>query len=217
MVLSRDPERRRRLYELHSEQEMVLDVPLVITFCADWWQTREWLRLRGARDNFNNLLGYLVGACDAMILAQNVSLGFENAGLGICYMGTTMFRLREIGELLELPATVIPVTTIVVGYPAEDPMKRDRLPLGAWVHEEQYRMPNAADIDAIYAEREVRGWERYMGYPELRRMAEERNITTLAQFYTSEIKYSPDFFEECSKEIVAILEDKGFLPPGSKG
>jgi len=217
MVLSRDPERRRRLYELHSEQEMVLDAPLVITFCADWWQTREWLRQRGARDNFNNMLGFLVGACDAMILAQNVCLGFENAGLGICYMGTTLFRLKEIGEYLELPETVIPVTTIVVGYPAEDPAKRDRLPFEAWVHEERYRMPSPADIDAIYAEREIKGWERYMGYPELKRMAEERNITTLAQFYTSEIKYAPDFFEACSKEIFAILEEKGFLPPGIKG
>jgi nitroreductase len=34
IVLTRDPERRRRLYELHLEQPMVLEAPLVMTFCA---------------------------------------------------------------------------------------------------------------------------------------------------------------------------------------
>lgn len=211
IVLTRDPERKRRLYELHSEQEMILQAPLVMTFCADWWRTREWLRLRGARDNFNNLLGYHVGAYDAMIVAQSVCLGFQNEGLGICYMGTTLFHLREIGEALGLPETCIPVTTIVAGYPDEDPPKRDRLPLQAFLHDETYRMPTPEEIDEVYAEREVRGWERYMSYPDLAEMAKERGITSLAQFYTSEIKYDPEFFAECSEDIVRVLNEKGFL------
>lgn len=191
---------------------MVLQAPLVITFCADWWRTREWLRLRGAKDNFNNFLGYHVAAYDAMILSQNVCLGFENAGLGICYMGTTLFHLKEIGELLELPETVIPVTTIVVGYPDEDPPKRDRLPMRAFLHNETYRTPSQAEIEDVYAEREVKGWERYMAYPDLKRMSEELGITSLAQFYTSEIKYDPVYFRECSERIRSELEAKGFLP-----
>lgn len=211
IVLTKDPERKRRLFELHSQQEMVLQAPLVMTFCADWWRTREWLRLRGARDNFNNLLGYHVGASDAMIVAQSVCLGFENAGLGICYMGTTLFRLREIGEALRLPETCIPVTTIVVGYPAEDPPKRDRLPLKAFLHDETYRMPTQEEIDDVYAEREIRGWDRYMADPELAALAKERGITTLAQFYTSEIKYDPEFFAECSQDILSVLKESGFL------
>ena len=40
LVLTCDPERKRRLYELHFEQEMVLEAPLLITFCADWFRTR---------------------------------------------------------------------------------------------------------------------------------------------------------------------------------
>lgn len=210
LVLTKDGERKRRLFELHSEQEMILEAPLVITFCADWWRTREWLRQRQARDNFNNLLGFMVGACDAMIWAQNICLGFENEGLGICYMGTTLFRMKEIGDFLSLPETCIPITTIVVGYPNENPKKRDRLPLEAFVHDETYKPPTKEDIDRIFAEREVRGWERYMSYPELAKMAEERGITSLAQFYTSEIKYSPEFFVECSERIREVLIEKGF-------
>ena len=211
MVLSSVEERRKKLYQLHHEQEMILQAPLVITFCADWYRTREWLRLRGAKDNFNNMVGFLVAMDDAMILAQSVCLGFQARGLGICYMGTTLFNLRAIADFLELPETCLPATTIVVGYPDEDPPKRDRLPLSAWIHEETYRLPSEEEINQVYMEREVKGWERYMSYPGMRELAEEKGITTLAQFYTSEIKYDPDFFAEKSVEILELMKERGFL------
>jgi nitroreductase len=211
MILTRDEDRRRKLYELHSQQDMVLQAPLVITFCADWHRTRAWLKARNARDNFNNFVGYLVASADAMILAQNVCLGFEAKGLGICYMGTTLFSLEGISELLELPETVVPVTTIVVGYPNESPGKRDRLPMEGLVFDERYAPLEPDQIDAVYAEREIRGWARYMANPELKAMAEEHGITSLAQFYTSKIKYDPDYFIPRSQEILEFLRAKGFL------
>lgn len=212
MILTRDPERKRRLYEFHFEQEMVLEAPLAITFCADWFRTREWLRRRGARDNFNNLIGYHVAAFDAMILSQNVCLGFEARGLGICYMGTTLHSMTEIAAFLDLPDTCLPVTTIVVGYPNEDPMKRDRLPMAAFLHDETYRRPNDAQLEAIYAQREIKGWARYMAYPELKAKVEALGVTSLAQFYTSTAKYDPDVFREDSVKLRALLESKHFLP-----
>lgn len=211
LVLTRDPARRRRLYEFHYEQPMVLEAPLLITFCADWFRTREWLRRRGARDNFGNLLGYLEASFDAMIVAQNVCLGFEARGLGICYMGTTLSSMGAIAEFLELPETCIPVTTIVVGYPNEDPAKRDRLPIETLLHDETYHRPTAAELDAGYAERERRGWERYMAMPELRHRIEEAGITSLAQFYTSPLKYDPDEFRADSEKILRTLRERGFL------
>jgi len=172
---------------------------------------RTWLRRHGARDNFNNLLGYHVAAYDAMIVAQNACLGFEARRLGICYMGTTLFSLPELVEFLQLPETVVPVTTIVVGYPAEDPPKRDRLPTAALVHDEIYREPTSAEIDATYAEREVRGWQRYMSVPEIKAEIEAAGITSLAQYYTSKAKYDPDYFVPKSAEILTLLERQGFL------
>ena len=212
IVLTRAQERTRKLHELHFEQTMVLEAPLVVTFCADWFRTRQWLRLRGARDNFNNLLGYHVAAFDAIIVAQNVCLGFEAHGLGICYMGTTLHSMSEIAEYLDLPDTCLPVTTIVVGYPAEDPPKRDRLPLSAFLHDEKYRRPTDEELEATYAQREVRGWARYMSYPEMKAEIEAHGITSLAQFYTSEIKYDPDVFQRDSAKLRALLEEKHFLP-----
>lgn len=212
MVLTRDSERKRRLYELHFEQEMVLQAPLVVTFCADWFRTREWLRRRGARDNFNNLIGYHVAAFDAMIVAQNVCLGFQAHGLGICYMGTTLHSMTEIAAFLDLPDTCVPVTTIVVGWPDENPGKRDRLPMPAFLHEETYCRPTEAQLEATYEQREVRGWARYMAVPELKARVEALGITSLAQFYTSKAKYDPDVFRRDSAKLRALLEAKHFLP-----
>jgi hypothetical protein len=183
-----------------------------VTFCADWYRTRQWLARRGARDNFGNLLGYHVAAFDAMIVAQNVCLGFQAQGLGICYMGTTLHSMTEIAEFLELPDTCLPVTTIVVGWPAEDPGKRDRLPLAGLVHDERYRVPDAAELDAIYAQREQRGWARYMAEPEIRARVEALGITSLAQYYTSPAKYDPDVFARDSAKLAALLAAKHFLP-----
>jgi nitroreductase len=212
MVLNRDPERKRRLYELHFEQDMVLEAPLIITFCADWFRTREWLRGHGARDNFNNFIGYHVAAFDAIILSQSVCLGFEAHGLGICYMGTTLHSMGAIADFLELPDTCVPVTTIVVGHPAEDPPKRDRLPMSAFLHAERYQRPGGSELAAIYEQREVKGWARYMAYPELRAKIEALGVKSLAEFYTSTAKYDPDVFRHDSVVLRALLEAKHFLP-----
>ena len=212
MVVTRNAERKQKLYELHFGQPMVLEAPVVITFCADWYRTRQWLKLRGARDNFNNFLGYHVAAFDAMILSQSVCLGLEAKGMGICYMGSTLSSMREIGELLNLPETCVPVTTIVAGWPAENPTKRDRLPVSAIVHEETYHYPDDLELAEIFESREQKGWERYMSIPELKAEIEKRGITSLAQFYTSDAKYPPETFIEDSLRIIELLTEKGFLP-----
>ncbi|MFZ4649513.1 MAG: nitroreductase family protein [Rubrivivax sp.] len=212
IVLTRDPARKQRLHELHFEQEMVLQAPLVMTFCADMHRTRSWLARRGARDNFGNLIGWHVAAVDAIIVAQNVCLGFEARGLGICYMGTTLHSMGALASFLELPPTCLPVTSIVVGVPAEDPPKRDRLPLQAFLHDETYHAAEGAELDAVYAEREVRGWKRYMSTPRLKALAEEHGITSLAQFYTSRVKYDPEVFQRDSDALRETLHKAGFHP-----
>jgi nitroreductase len=211
LILTRSEERKKKLFEFHFKQPMILRAPLLITFCADWHRTREWLKRRGARDNFNNLLGYHVAAFDAMIVAQNVCLGFEAQGLGICYMGTTLHVMPELSEYFELPETVAPVTTIVVGYPDENPAKRDRLPLAAFLHEERYRPTSDDEIEATYQDRDVKGWQRYQSMPALKAMMEREGISSLAEFYTSKIKYDPDVFARDSAKLEAFLRKQGLL------
>jgi hypothetical protein len=153
-------------------------------------------------------------AFDAMILAQTAALAFESHGLGICYMGTTLFSMRGIADFLELPENVLPVTSLVVGWPAEAPAQRDRLPPAAWIHDERYQRPSGEDIDTRFGERERRGRARYMeSSPEMAALWAEHGITSLAQYYTSKIKYDPDRFEGFSADIDALLAERGWRRP----
>lgn len=212
IVKTRDPARKARLCELHLDQPMVLEAPLVLTFCADTFRTRTWLAQRDARLGFADFVSWHVSSFDAIILAQTTALALESHGLGICYMGTTLYSMGAIADFLEMPDNCLPVTSLVVGWPAEAPAQRDRLPPAAWIHEERYQRPTAADIDARFGAREQRGWARYraMGDEVIQRM-QEHGITSLAQFYTSRIKYDPDYLGERSTALHALLKDKGFL------
>ena len=128
VVKTQDPTRKARLHALHFEQPMVLQAPLVLTFCADTFRTRSWLAQREARLGFADLISWHVASFDAIILSQSVALALESHGLGICYMGTTLHSMGAIAEFLGLPDHCAPVTSMVVGWPAEQPPQRDRLP-----------------------------------------------------------------------------------------
>ena len=207
-----DPERKARLCELHFGQPMVLQAPLVLTFCADSHRTRQWLAQRQARPGFADFISWHVAGYDAIILAQTTALALESHGLGICYMGTTLHSMGAIADFLECPDNCLPATSMVVGWPAETPAQRDRLPPAAWIHRERYQRPSAADIDARFAEREQRGRARYLAMgPEMAQRWAELGITSLAQYYTSKIKYDPDAFARDSAALEALLRERGFL------
>ena len=169
--------------------------------------------LAGSSSSGNLNLVSVIKTFDAMILAQTAALAFESHGLGICYMGTTLFAMREIADFLELPGHCLPVTSLVVGWPDEAPAQRDRLPGRAWLHDERYQRPTAESIDADFGARDRLGWERYraMG-PEIAERMREHGIESLAQYYTSPIKYDPDLFAGFSADLQALLAERGFMP-----
>ena len=129
VIVTRDETNKQWLYKAHGEQSMILEAPVVLTFCADLFRMREWIRVNNSKQSFDDLLGFLTGTVDAVIAAQTICLAAESVGLGICYLGTTWWAANDIIEFLELPKGVFPVTAIVIGHPAEDPDLRDRLPL----------------------------------------------------------------------------------------
>ena len=213
IIVTRDEERRRRLHEIHYEQGMILQAPVLLTFCADWNRMNLWCRARDAEPGYDNLLSFLVAAADALIAAQNAAVAAESLGLGICYMGTTLCRPLELIEFFDLPPGVFPVTTLVVGHPGEEPEPRARLPLGSIVHAERYRDFDDERIEAAYGDRDREGWNRYMSVPELRERVERAGIANLAQVYTR-VKYTLENNRKISRDLMDALDRQGFLRHG---
>ncbi len=210
IIVTRDLNLRKKLYHPHLQQKMVLDAPVLITFCADFNRMRHWLKLSDAPDSFDNFMSFMVSAIDAILVSQNVALAAEAKGLGICYLGSTLANCDKIGEILKLPKTVVPVAGFTLGYPAEDPELRDRLPLDGMVHYETYKDYSDERIQDIYKNREDYGWKRYMNIARLRKIVEKNGVENLAQIY-SKVKYPRESHQKYSKNVLNYLEKQGFM------
>ena len=210
IIVSRDPETRRRLFVPLKQQQMVLDAPVQVTFCSDFHRMRKWLAQNDAPDNFGDFFAFMIGAIDAVLVSQNVALAAEAKGLGICYIGATLGNAHLVGEVLELPEGVVPVTGFSLGWPDEEPRLKDRLPFSGLVHYERYRNHTAEEIDDIHRERNKVGWDRYMANARLREMIEESDVENLAQVYPR-LKYTPEMHEKHSASLLDYLRKQGFL------
>ncbi len=210
IIVTRDQQLRERLLEPHMGQKMVVDAPVFLTFCADFNRMRRWLKLNQAADNFDNFFSFLIGAIDAILVSQTVALAAESRGLGLCYLGSTLANADAIGNILGLPKNVVPVTGFSLGYPDEQPDLRDRLPFSSLVHWETYKDYTDQEIQNIYEEREIKGWQRYMKSKWLREQVEEKGVENLAQLYT-EVKYTRTSHQEFSRKLLTYLENQEFM------
>jgi nitroreductase len=210
IIMTRDPHLKQAMLAAHLEQKMVIEAPVLLTFCADFYRMRRWLALNAAADNFDNFFSFMVAAIDAILVSQTVALAAESRGLGICYLGSTLANADLISEILDLPANVIPVTGFSLGYPDENPALRDRLPISGLVHNDRYQVPNDDRIQEIYREREIKGWERYQKSQWLRDQIAEKGIQNLAQLY-SEVKYTQQSSQGYSNKLLALLKKQDFM------
>ncbi len=202
MVVTRDEQLREKLWECHFKQDMVLQAPVHITFCADFNRFNKWCEQRKAVPGYDNYLSFFTAAIDALLVSQNVCLAAEEKGLGICYLGTATYNAAKIIDILSLPRGVVPVAAIALGYPDEEPGLTDRLPLEGVVHYERYSDYEPADIDRIYAEKEASDLTR--------ELLEINRKETLAQIFTDN-RYRKQDNVHFSKEFLMVIREQGFM------
>ena len=204
IIVTRSASVKEALSPLHFNQPQVIQAPVVLTFCADFNRFTHWCEQRGALPGFNNIQAFTYAAIDAIITAQAFCTAAEEKGLGICYLGTTTYNAEGICRVLELPALVVPVTTVTVGYPREKasgPLS-DRLPLEAVVHEEVYKDYTSTDIDKLYAPKEA--------LPESQQFVAINQKENLAQVF-ADIRYKKADNEYFSTAWIQVLKEQGYL------
>jgi FMN reductase [NAD(P)H] len=202
VVITRSKEMKSKLAPAHFNQPMVTEAPLVLTICADFNRTSQWARCRKAEPGYDNFLSFMNAATDALLYTQTLCCLLEEEGLGYCYLGTTLYNPQAIINALQLPQLVMPVATLTVGWPAEQPPLSDRLPLDSFRHSETYKDYTPADIDTYYLPKEQ--------LPENKHFVELNNKETLAQIFT-DIRYTKRDNEAMSTTLIAALKNQGFL------
>ena len=202
IIISKNEQIKQKLWEAHFKQNMVLQAPVILTFCADFNRFNKWCVQRKAVPGYNNFLSFFTAAIDALLVAQNVALAAESKGLGICYLGTTTYMAESIIEILKLPKFVVPVTSLTLGYPDENPPLTDRLPLESVVHFETYKDYSEKDIDIAYSVKEA--------LPQTQELLKINETETLAQIFT-EKRYTKKDNIAFSEALLKVLEKQGFL------
>ncbi len=203
VVVTRDAEMKARLAPAHFNQPMVTGAPVVLTICADFRRVTDWCANRQADAGYDNFLSFINAASDALLFTQTFCNLAEERGLGCCYLGTTVYMPQTIIDILELPRLVMPVATITLGWPDEEPPLTDRLATEAFVHEETYKPYTPERIDAFYQEKEA--------LPENQEFVRINGKATLAQVFT-DCRYTRSDNEAMSEGLLSALRRQGFLP-----
>lgn len=202
VVVTRSDEMKHRLASAHFNQPMVTQAPVVLTFCADTRRTSVWAENRQAVPGYDNLLSYQNAATDALLFCQTFCNLAEEEGLGCCFLGTTVYMPQMIIDTLKLPRLVMPVATITLGWPDEQPPLTDRLPLEAVMHSETYADYTPESIDRFYGTKE--------SLPENREFVRLNGKQTLAQVFT-DCRYTKKDNEAMSASLVEALKHQGFV------
>ena len=208
VVVTRDAEMKARLAPAHFNQPMVTEAPVVLTICADFRRTTDWCMERSATPGYDNFLSFINAATDALLYTQTLCNLMDEEGLGYCYLGTTVYMPQQIIDLLHLPKLTFPVATLTVGWPDEEPVQSDRLPLEAFIHEERYNDYLGIDIDRFYSEKEQ--------LEENRHFVRINQKETLAQVFT-DIRYTRKDNEAMSNTLLDALCHQGFLTRTRQG
>ncbi|MBR5654457.1 MAG: nitroreductase family protein [Prevotella sp.] len=202
VVVTRSAEQKAALAPAHFHQPMVESAPVVLTICADFRRTTRWCEERKASPGYGNFLSFINAATDALLFTQTFCNLADEEGLGYCYLGTTVYIPDTIIDVLHLPKLVMPVATLTIGWPAEEPPQSDRLSVEAFVHEERYRDYTAELIDTFYREKEQ--------LEENQAFVKENGKETLAQVFT-DCRYTKKDNEAMSATLLKALERQGFL------
>lgn len=202
VIVTRDEQKKEQLAPAHFNQPMVKGAPVVLTFCADFRRTSLWAKNRKAMPGYNNFLSFINATSDTLLYCQTFCNLAEEKGLGYCYLGTTVYMPEMIIDTLQLPQLVMPVATITLGWPDENPPLSDRLPLSAIIHQETYEDYTPERIDLFYAEKEA--------LPENKHFVEINNKETLAQIFT-DIRYTKKDNEAMSEGMMRALKKQGFI------
>ena len=202
VVITRSEEGKKALAPVHFNQPMVTGAPVVLTICADYRRTTLWAENRKAHPGYDNILSFMNAATDALLFTQTFCNLAEEEGLGTCFLGTTVYMPKMIIDTLKLPKLVMPVATITLGWPDEQPALSERLPLRCIIHQETFEDYTPEKIDDFYAEKE--------NLEVNKEFVRINNVETLAQVFT-DIRYTKKDCEAMSTGFLEALKEQGFL------
>ncbi|MFM2479158.1 oxygen-insensitive NADPH nitroreductase [Celerinatantimonas sp. MCCC 1A17872] len=141
-----DPQLREKFAALAGGQTWISEAAEFLVWCADFHRHQQIAP--EAKLGFSEQL--LIGSIDVALMAENALVAAESMGLGGVFIGGIRNDPKQVAQLLELPKNVLPLFGMCLGYPAQEPSIRPRLPQALVVHENTYNKTLDKELLAEY-------------------------------------------------------------------
>lgn len=187
----KNPSLRAQLKVLCGDQEYVEKSPIFLVFCGDTH------RIKAVCDSSYEsgwTETFIIATVDAALAGQNAMLAAESLGLGGVYIGGIRNHAQEVSQLLKLPEEVYPVFGMCLGYPAQDPEVKQRLPKQIIYHIDHYSEIDEAALEAY----DTKISDYY----------EKRTKGKIKDTWSETI--SKKFNQEKREHMLKFLQDRGF-------
>ncbi len=179
-------------------QPYVGKAPLNLLFCLDLHRNEVIAQVGEAPYTVNHAFRHFwISFQDVIISAQSVCTAADALGLGSCYIGTIAEYFDECAEMFSLPAHVVPVVLVVIGYPASKPGIRKKFTPDVMVHDEKYH-----DYDPIAL------YEKY-----IEREGKRESAFSDKQLETFNANYQAVNGKIKADELITKIKERGWLTP----
>ncbi len=123
-IVVKEKEKRKALMKAAKHQEFVGEAPVIIACCAE-------------TDQHVMSCGQLCYPIDVAIAIEHICLQAVEEGLGTCWIGA--FHEDQVKNILAIPSPIRVVELLTLGYAADRPSVKNRLPYHAVVMNEQWK------------------------------------------------------------------------------
>jgi FMN reductase (NADPH) len=152
IVVVRDAAVRGQLAELAGGQAHVAATPVFLAVCGDLSRAERACALHGKQFRGDTLEMGLVAAVDASLVGMSIMVAAESLGLGCVMIGGLRNRPLDVARILGLPPRAFAVFGMCLGWPADRPPQKPRIPEQALIHFERYDAGRADGALAEYDE-----------------------------------------------------------------
>lgn len=142
-----DENSRKKIAKLAGEQKYIEECPLFLMFCADVSRHKLACDMNGKEMVQGYTENFITATVDTALAAQNAMIAAESLGLGGVYIGGIRNNPEEISQTLNISENLYPLFGMCLGYPDDNPDKKQRLPMEVIFKREKYN--TEGDLERI--------------------------------------------------------------------
>jgi nitroreductase len=191
-----DASKRNLLVDLAGGQPYVASAAKFLVFCADMNRHKLVCDMHNSKMESGYTEQFITATVDVALFAQNVMTAAQSLGIEGVYIGGIRNNIAEVSDLLELPTLVYPVFGMCLGYPAQDPETKPRLPISVILKKDSYQDDNDTKTISEYDE-------------QIREYYRSRTGGTKETTWSEQI--ADMLVKEARPHMKTYLKDRGFI------